>query len=96
MDLPHQLAGGLDPWPGVREVWAASSPRAEHGVDVTETLAAGVASLEAHRAYIDGLGWADFDPHEFLAGTARAAGERLGVPYAVAFECFAMGWGGDD
>src|SRR5688500_16840293 len=26
-----QLAGALEPWGGVREVWAAGSPQAEHG-----------------------------------------------------------------
>ena len=83
----------LEPWGGVREVWAAGSPDAGHGVDTTDTFAAGVASLEAHRAYIDGLGWEHFDAEEFLEGAARAAGQRLGVRYAAAFEVFSMGWG---
>ncbi len=85
--------GGLQPWGGVREVWAAGSPRAKHAVDTTATFAAGVASLEAHRAYIDGLGWESFDPEEFLEGGARATGSRLGVPMATSFEVFRMGWG---
>ncbi|HEX6247642.1 MAG TPA: PIG-L deacetylase family protein [Nocardioidaceae bacterium] len=89
----EQLEDGLEPWGGVREVWAAGSPQAEHAVDVTETFAAGVASLEAHRAYIDGLGWEDFDPEEFLEGMSRATGTRLGVPHATPFEVFSMGWG---
>ncbi|HET9647173.1 MAG TPA: PIG-L deacetylase family protein [Microlunatus sp.] len=84
---------GLQPWGGVTEVWAAGSPDATHAVDTTATFAAGVASLEAHRAYIDGLGWDFFDPEEFLEGGARAAGTRLGVPMATAFEVFPMGWG---
>lgn len=58
------LDEGLEPWGGVRQVWAAHSPLAEHGVDVTETFARGVASLEAHEAYIKGLGRADFVPEE--------------------------------
>lgn len=86
-----QLVDGLEPWGGVREVWAAGSPDATHAVDTTDTFDLGVASLEAHRAYIDGLGWDDWDPAEFLA--ARQAGARLGVKYAAAFEVFPMGWG---
>jgi LmbE family N-acetylglucosaminyl deacetylase len=86
-------SAGLEPWGGVREVWAASSPRANRGVDITGTFDAGVASLEAHGAYIDGLGWADFDPAEFLDGLSRAAGSRMGVRHAVGLEVFRMGWG---
>jgi LmbE family N-acetylglucosaminyl deacetylase len=84
---------GLQPWGGVMQVWAAGSPDARHGADITATFDRGVASLEAHRAYIDGLGWADFDPEEFLEGGARQAGTRLGVPKATTFEVFLMGWG---
>ncbi|ACQ80951.1 LmbE family protein [Beutenbergia cavernae DSM 12333] len=88
-----QLTDGLEPWGGVSEVWVAASPFSRHGVDVTETFDDGVASLAEHRAYIEGLGWADFDPEEFLGGFARAAGERLGVGYAVAFERVSLAWG---
>lgn len=84
---------GLEPWGGVREVWANGSPRATHAVDTTGTFDAGVASLEAHRAYIDGLGWENFDAREFLEGAARQAGQRLGVAFATTFEVFPMGWG---
>jgi LmbE family N-acetylglucosaminyl deacetylase len=86
-------SGGLPQWGGVREVWAAGSPLAAQAVDITETFGAGVESLRAHGAYIDGLGWADFDPAEFLEGMSRATGSRLGVPHAVGFEVFPMGWG---
>lgn len=88
-----QLTDGLEPWGGVRAVWAFGSPRAGHAVDTTATFDAGVASLEAHAAYIDGLGWDDFDPREFLEGMARSTGQRLGVPFAAPFEVFPMGWG---
>jgi LmbE family N-acetylglucosaminyl deacetylase len=91
--FPEQLAGGRERWDGVREVWAAGSPSATHGVDIGDTFEAGVASLRAHSAYIDGLGWADFDPAEFLEGMSRAAAQRMGVAHAVAFEVFSMGWG---
>jgi LmbE family N-acetylglucosaminyl deacetylase len=91
--FPEQVADGLEPWGGVREVWAFGSPQATHAVDTTDTFEAGVASLEAHHAYIDGLGWEHFDPREFLEGFARATGQRLGVAFGASFEVFPMGWG---
>lgn len=89
----EQLIDGVEPWGGVREVWASGSPDARHGADTTDSLELGVASLEAHHAYIDGLGWDDFDPEEFLQSVARPTGSRLGTRYATAFEVFPMGWG---
>jgi LmbE family N-acetylglucosaminyl deacetylase len=88
--FPSQLDDGLEPWAGVRAVWAAASPQARHAVDTTETFALGVESLQAHDAYIRGLGWADFDPEEFLDGMSRAAGTRLGVRHAAPFEVFSL------
>lgn len=92
--FPEQLTGDLEKWDGVREVWAAGSPLAEHGIDTTETFEAGVASLQAHAAYIDGLGWPDFDPREMLEGFGRQTGQRMGTAIATSFEVFPMGWGG--
>ena len=89
----EQLTDGLEPWGGVREVWASGSPEATHGVDTTETFDAGVSSLAAHAAYIDGLGWEGWDPREFLEGFGRQAGQRMGVAFAATFEVFPMGWG---
>ena len=94
--FPEQLTGqggDLEPWGGVRAVWAFGSPGSTHAVDTTDTFDAGVASLEAHRAYIDGLGWEGWDPREFLEGMARPTGQRLGVALAAPFEVFPMGWG---
>jgi LmbE family N-acetylglucosaminyl deacetylase len=88
-----QVEGGLEPWGGVRQVWAAGSPQATHGVDISETFELGVQSLAAHRAYIEGLGWENFDPAEFLEGVSRPTGTRLGVAHAASFEVFSMGWG---
>lgn len=89
----EQVDDGMEPWGGVREVWAFGSPQPTHGVDTTDTFEAGVASLAAHQAYIDGLGWDHFDPREFLEGFARQTGQRLGVAFGAAFEVFPMGWG---
>ncbi|MGH3097467.1 MAG: PIG-L deacetylase family protein [Streptosporangiales bacterium] len=79
---------GLQPWKGVRQVWAASSPLSRHGVDVTEHFDRGVASLRAHEAYLRGLGEGTTDPEEFLEGVSRPAGARLGCRYGVAYEVF--------
>jgi LmbE family N-acetylglucosaminyl deacetylase len=91
--FPEQIAGGLEPWGGVKAVWAFGSPAATHAVDTTETFDAGVESLKAHAAYIEGLGWENWDPREFLEGMARATGQRLGVAFAAPFEVVSMGWG---
>jgi LmbE family N-acetylglucosaminyl deacetylase len=79
---------GLERWGGVREVWAAGSPRSQHAVDVGDALAAGVASLRAHAAYLAGLagGTVGTDPEPFLRGMAEATGARFGGRPAVAFE----------
>lgn len=89
----EQLTDGLEPWGDVRQVWVAGSPVAGHGVDTTATFDRGVASLEAHRAYIDGLGWEHFDAAEFLEGMSRPTGARLGVTHGAAFEVVSMTWG---
>lgn len=91
--FPEQLVDGLEPWGGVTQVWAAGSPQSTHGADTTATFDRGVESLAAHKAYIDGLGWANFDPSEFLEGISRPTGSRLGVTHATAFEVFSMTWG---
>jgi LmbE family N-acetylglucosaminyl deacetylase len=83
------LDQGLEPWNGVKAVLAAGSPQATHGVDVTDTLAKGVESLKAHDAYLSGLGQ-QMDPEEFLESFARMTGTRLGCPFAVSFEVFAL------
>ncbi len=88
--FPELLDEGLEPWSGVRQVWAAYSPSAGHGVDVSEHLDAGIASLRAHEAYLAGLGEPDFDPAEFLESLARTAGQGLGSRFAVAFEVTRM------
>ncbi|MEV4482859.1 PIG-L deacetylase family protein [Micromonospora coxensis] len=89
--FPEQLTGGVQPWNRVREVWAAASPLSRHGVDVTDTFDAGLASLRAHDAYLRGLGDGSFDPEEFLEGISRPVGTRLGVRHGAAFEIFPLG-----
>jgi LmbE family N-acetylglucosaminyl deacetylase len=86
--FPELLAEGLQPWGGVTQVWAAGSPDARHGVDITAMFAQGVASLRAHEAYLRGLGAGTCDPEAYLAELGRAAGVRLGTHYGAAFEVF--------
>jgi LmbE family N-acetylglucosaminyl deacetylase len=85
------LDAGLEPWGGVRAVLAGGSPDGTHGVDTTDFLDKGIASLEEHRAYIDGLGQPDFDIAEFLESFARMGGARLGTKFAATFEVFPFG-----
>lgn len=82
------LTEGLDPWGGVRMVLVSGSPLAGHGVDVSDHLDAGIASLKAHAAYLKGLGEAHpmADAEEFLEAMARADGTRLGCRFATSFE----------
>ena len=91
--FPEQLVDGVEPWGGVKQVWASGSPDARHGVDTTDTFDRGVESLMAHKAYIDGFGWEHFVPAEFLEGMSRPTGSRLGVTHAASFEVFSMTWG---
>jgi LmbE family N-acetylglucosaminyl deacetylase len=83
------LEQGLEPWTGVKAVLAAGSPNATHGVDTTDFLDRGVASLKAHEAYLAGLGQ-QMDPEEFLESLARTTGSRIGTRYAVSFEVFPL------
>ncbi len=80
----------LEPWNGVRMVLAGGSPEPTHAVDIDGYLEAGVASLQAHRAYLEAFGANAPDPEEMLEGFARAAGARLGVPLATAFETYPL------
>ncbi|MFJ9582477.1 PIG-L deacetylase family protein [Streptomyces acidicola] len=88
--FPELTERGLEPWNGVRWVAVAASATPTHAADATLGLDRAVRSLLEHRTYIEAL--TDQDPEayarEFLAGEARAAGERFGGNPAVAFELF--------
>jgi len=83
--FPELRDDGHEPWGGVRFVLAASSPLAGHYVDVSDFLDVGIASLEAHAAYIGGLG-GDFQAEPFLRSLAEPTGQEVGVAAAIAFE----------
>lgn len=82
------VGAGGDAWAGVRFAIFGGSPVSTHAVDVTDTIDRGVASLQAHRAYLDGLapGTPGTDPDAFLRGMAEQIGPRLGVALATGFE----------
>lgn len=82
------VGAGGDAWSGVRFALAANSPQATHVVDVSDTIHLGVASLEEHRVYLDGLpeGTRGTEPDSFLRGMATEVGRSVGMDHAVAFE----------
>ena len=78
------------PWPGIRHIYVGASNRPTHFTDVSATIDAGIASLRAHRAYLDGLG-GDLDPDKFLRDAARATGSIAGCEYAASFRHYPAG-----
>ncbi|MEV0261078.1 PIG-L deacetylase family protein [Streptomyces sp. NPDC050617] len=88
--FPELVADGLAPWNGVRYVAVAGSPRPTHAVDAGAGVDRAVASLLAHRTYIEAL--TDEEPERycrtFLEGNMAAAAPRFGGRPAVTFELF--------
>jgi LmbE family N-acetylglucosaminyl deacetylase len=83
--FPDLAAEGAPAWQGVRFALFSHSPAARHFVDVTGRLDTGIASLEAHRVYLDNLP-GDFDAASFLRSNAEDVGKQVGVTHAVPFE----------
>ncbi len=78
-------------WDGVKYVAVAGSPNATHAADISSTLDRGVASLEAHKAYLDGLGNHPMsDARGFLEWLADLTAPRFGDRRATAFELFRL------
>jgi LmbE family N-acetylglucosaminyl deacetylase len=86
--FPELIDEGYEPWGKTRFVALAASPNATHGTDVTGYLDAGIRSLRAHRAYLEGLGPDWPEPEEFLTMVSAGGGMALGVEFAVLFEVF--------
>ena len=87
--FPELLDEELEPWAGVRMVLLGGSPEPTHVVDVTEHLEQGIASLQAHKLYIDNLAQG-FDPVGFLTQAAVETGKHAGFEYAVSFEAISI------
>ena len=87
--FPELLDEGLEPWMGVRMVLLSGSPKPTHAVDITGYLDIGIASLQAHKLYIDNLSQ-EFDPVTFLTQAAVETGKHAGVEFAVSFEAISI------
>ena len=79
---------GLDKH-SVKRALVTSSPASTHALDVTATVDRAVASLAAHRAYLDGLGDHPMADPEVLRFFLEGAAQRFtGSGAALAFELF--------
>ncbi|PFG20859.1 PIG-L deacetylase family protein [Serinibacter salmoneus] len=80
--FPELLEEGLEPW-ATQRLMVAGHTRLTHGVDVSgPPLEAGIASLEAHEAYLAALPWHPA-PRQMLAEMTAGQGQRIGVANAV-------------
>ncbi|GHJ42868.1 GlcNAc-PI de-N-acetylase [Catellatospora sp. TT07R-123] len=87
--FPELAEQGLAPWNGVRYVAIGGSPQPTHAVDVTGSLDRAVASLSAHRAYLEALGTQPMaSAREFLEWMADTVAPRFGGRRATAFELY--------
>ena len=90
----RELAGeeGLAKW-HTRWILVAGSPDATHSVPVdAEAVAASVASLECHEAYLADLPGHP-KPAEFIPEILRQGGQAAGVEQAVLFKGYDLGAG---
>jgi LmbE family N-acetylglucosaminyl deacetylase len=89
--FPELVDQALAPWSGVRYAAVAGSPQPTHAVDVSAVLDKAVASLQAHRTYLDALGDHPMaSPRDFLERMTDLNGPRFGGRRAVAFELLAV------
>ena len=66
----------------------AGSPQVTHGVEVTGSMDAAVASLEAHQVYLGALGGDYPSPRDLLGMILGGGGKAMGVEHAITFEVF--------
>lgn len=87
---------GLAKW-STKALLVAGHPQPTHAVVVDSgAVAASVASLEAHEAYLEAI-VGHPQPAEFIPEILRKAGQTMGTEYAVAFRVSDMGGlGGSD
>ncbi|MFD4675252.1 PIG-L deacetylase family protein [Lentzea sp. NPDC058450] len=83
--FPEQVDEGLEPHSPRWYLVPGMGPGVTHGVDVTgEPLRRGVASLEAHAAYLAALPGHPA-PADFIPKLAAMGGQAMGVEHAVLF-----------
>lgn len=76
-----------EPWGGVKYVAVSGSPVSTHAIDVSSTMDQAVASLEAHKVYLEALGEHPMaSAREFLEFLADITAPRFGDQRAAAFE----------
>lgn len=75
-------------WDGVEITGVNASPSPTHAVDVTGYVERGIASLQHHKVYLEHIGQSAEEMAAWLTSSARAAGARLGVDFAVPLEVF--------
>jgi LmbE family N-acetylglucosaminyl deacetylase len=73
-------------WDGVRRVAIAGSSQPTHAVAIEAGLERAVASLEAHKSYLDALGGDMADARSFLTNMAEAAAPSFGGRLATTFQ----------
>lgn len=80
---------GLPKW-GTTWLLVGGSDRPTHGVEVSDAdVAAAVASLEAHSAYLADLPGHP-PPSEFIPGMLRGQGQAFGTPLATLFRAWKL------
>jgi LmbE family N-acetylglucosaminyl deacetylase len=85
--FPELLEEGLEPW-STRWLLVAGDSRPTHGVDVSgAALERGIASLEAHAAYLAGIPGHP-TPRQMLTGITAMQGRAIGASHAVLFRAF--------
>ena len=85
--FPELLGEGLEPW-STRWLLVAGDSQPTHGVDVSgEALERGIASLEAHGAYLAGIPGHP-PPRLMLTAITAMQGRAMGVSNAVLFRAF--------
>ena len=94
--FPDQLTDGLEPWGGVRAVWAFGSPEFTHGVDTTDTFDKGVESLGRPRGVHRRPGLGELGPARVPRGLRPAGRPAAGRRVRGDREVYSLTWGGDD
>ncbi|MFD9717237.1 PIG-L deacetylase family protein [Streptomyces sp. NPDC059076] len=79
------LPSAGEPW-SVQYIAVANAPEPTHAVDISTGLDAAVASLAAHKTYLQALGYSQEAVRPAVSGQAQAVGARFGGVPAVAFE----------
>jgi LmbE family N-acetylglucosaminyl deacetylase len=74
---------GLEEW-AVSEVWLGASPRADHAVDVTDTVAKKFAALRSHVTQVSH----NPDLETFVTGWMAMTAQRFGLPEGRLAEAF--------